>query len=176
MSLSDFPCGPACPSRESGCRSRSAPHGISRVAFDFRLHACRRHYPGGIVGWYRSSRPTTASFATGPVARLPQCTVSRLAQRSLTFRPACSLNHQSDPLSSEYFSGSVTSATAPTASDWSDQLSGGTFTHGKSPPYHGIRPHVARNNSIVFLRAPLCSRTFFAPMPPPRAQGDFRVP
>jgi hypothetical protein len=48
MNLSDFPGGPAWPSRASGWVSLP-PSGISRVASDLRVQTCRRHYPGGTV-------------------------------------------------------------------------------------------------------------------------------
>jgi len=74
------------------------------------LQACRRYYPGGPAE-PRLFRPILAQaggfgFRGGG---LPPCTtgsasttfVSRLAQRSLALRPACSLSRFCDPLASE---------------------------------------------------------------------------
>ena len=47
--LSDFPDSLACPSRASSWVTHPPPR-ISRVASRLRVPACRRHYPGGIVG------------------------------------------------------------------------------------------------------------------------------
>src|SRR5947209_10029821 len=49
MGLSDSPGGPACPSRASGWVTPPPP-GVSRVACDLRVQACRRPYPGGTAG------------------------------------------------------------------------------------------------------------------------------
>ena len=86
------PAGPACPSRGSGCRVHDTDR-ASRVATLSIFHACRRHYPGG-------NQPVVPSFSSRPVGGLPlvkggSASASRVfgpAQRSLTFRPAWSLN------------------------------------------------------------------------------------
>ena len=53
MNLSDTPNGPACPSRASGWR-HNATAGASRVATVLLVQTCRRHYPGGTAGGFKS--------------------------------------------------------------------------------------------------------------------------
>ena len=92
------PAGPACPSRGPGCRVHGTGR-ASRVATLSIFHACRRHYPGG-------NQPVRSSLASRPAGGLPlfpggsapALTVSRPAQRSLTFWPAWSLNRPRRPV------------------------------------------------------------------------------
>jgi hypothetical protein len=53
------PNSPACSSRNSGYDSRLHTVGASRVAHRFLFQTCRRHYPGGTIGFlslYPSAR------------------------------------------------------------------------------------------------------------------------
>ena len=97
--LSATPYGPACSSRSSGCETRPLTAGASRVPVDSHLQTCRRHYPGGTGQVLVSllTRPT-AAFPEKLTGRLPQLGLSRPAQRSLAFRPACSLNRPRRPV------------------------------------------------------------------------------
>ena len=93
---------------------------------------------------------STAAFPEILPGRLPRFGLSRPAQRSLTFRPACSLNRPRRSVSSE----------APTATGWNDPSPGGNCTHWKSPPLHGAqyRPHMTLEgstpNEVYFRRWP----------------------
>ncbi len=59
----------------------------------FLFHACRRHYPGGTTRMLSLSCPVTAALPKCRMGRLPQRSFSGPVQRSLTFRPARSLDH-----------------------------------------------------------------------------------
>src|SRR5262249_32597347 len=70
--LSDSPGGPACPSRASGWPSRGPPPGVSRVAPDLPVQACRRPYPGGNAGSpVARLSAASAAFPTPLLGRLP---------------------------------------------------------------------------------------------------------
>src|SRR5580704_5341516 len=84
------------------------------------------------------NRPSVSAFPERVVGSACTSTFSRLAQRSLTLRPAHSRGHHRDPLT-EGFSHFVTSMTAPVASGWSGCRVGLAPT-GKVPPFHGARP------------------------------------
>ena len=84
--------------------TRPLPLGVSRVALDLRVQACRRHYPGGPLGRIArgsvySNLPLLASgFGLPHTSARSAHTldVSRPARRSLALRPACSLHRLSD--------------------------------------------------------------------------------
>ena len=99
------------------------PGGASRVALGLHVHACRRHYPGGAAGRRRSSCPAVSAF---PESHRSASTsvFSRLAQRLLTLRPACSPGRHAT-LSTGGFSSFVASTTAPIATGWSDSCQAG---------------------------------------------------
>jgi len=99
------------------------PGGASRVASGLRVHACRHHYPGGAAGCRRSSCPAVPAF---PESHRSASTLvfSRLAQRLLTLRPACSPGRHAT-LSTGGFSSFVASTTAPVATGWSDSCQAG---------------------------------------------------
>ncbi len=59
----------------------------------FLIHAYRRHFPGGTTRMLSLSCPVTAAFPKCRMGRLPQRSFSGPVQRSLTFRPARSLDH-----------------------------------------------------------------------------------
>jgi hypothetical protein len=108
--------------------SRDSPPGASRVASVLRVQACRRLYPGGIVGICRSwlglfqpvaRSPTTAAFPRCLVGRLPRTTFRGLNSVHMTLRPACS-PHRQAACCLEGFDGFVTSTAAPIATGWSD--------------------------------------------------------
>ncbi len=67
---------------------------------------------------------TTAAFPGKLTGRLPHQYLSRPAQRSLAFRPACSLDRQAIRFI-RGFDGFVTYSAAPIATGWSDPLPGG---------------------------------------------------
>ena len=91
-------CRPRLPLAGSRFGACLTTHRTSRVATFFPFHACQRHYPGG-------SKGVPASLASPSVFGLPHFSggsapaspVSRPAQRSLAFRPACSLNRPRRP-------------------------------------------------------------------------------
>ena len=68
---------------------------------DLRLHTCRRHYPGGTVGCPCRFFPNDGGLPRYQGESAPALRVSRPAQRSLTFRPACWLDHPRRSVSSE---------------------------------------------------------------------------
>ncbi len=82
--------------------------------------------------------PVVSAFpaSTGRSARASP--FSRLAQRSLTLRPACLPRHLVS-LCTRGFSHFVTSMTAPIASGWSESRRVGFASTGKAPPLHGAR-------------------------------------
>ena len=82
--------------------------------------------------------PAVAAFpaSTGRSARASP--FSRLAQRSLTLRPACSPSHLVT-LYTEGFSHFVTSMTAPIATGRSERGRAGFAPAGKAPTLHGAR-------------------------------------
>ena len=82
--------------------------------------------------------PVVAAFpaSTGRSARASP--FSRLAQRSLTLRPACSPSHLVT-LYTEGFSHFVTSMTAPIATGRSERGRAGFAPAGKAPTLHGAR-------------------------------------
>ena len=131
------PAGPACPSRGSGCRVHGTDW-ASRVATPSIFHACRRHYPGG-------NRPVLTSLSCQPVGGLPLFSggsasaspVSRPAQRSLTFRPAWSLNRPRRPFYQSASIHVVTSTNRSGRYQLERQLLGGIRTHQESAPFHG---------------------------------------
>jgi hypothetical protein len=143
--LSATPGGPACPSRASGCGP------LTRTAWGFPcrvgspLRTCRHQYPGGTAGLDRSwdglfqpfpSRPATSAFPGLMAGRLPHHGSRGLLSVHSSLRPARSRGH-SLALCIEGSGGFVTSAAAPMASGWNDELPGGDFTHGRPAPYHG---------------------------------------
>src|SRR6516162_7437125 len=74
MDLSDSPGSPAYPSRVSGWLTQP-PLGVSRVALDPLLQACRRQYPGGTTDPIIARAPAksvTAAFPATVTSRLPQ--------------------------------------------------------------------------------------------------------
>ena len=91
------PGGPACPSRGSGWCVHTTDR-ASRVATSSLFHTCRRHYPGG-------NGPVRLSLLFPAVVGLPLFSAgsasallfSRPAQRSLSLRPAWSLNRPRRP-------------------------------------------------------------------------------
>ena len=146
--LSATPPGPACPSRASGRRSRASAWGASRVACVSLVSTCRCHYPGGIVGSNRSwdglfhpfpCSPTTTAFPTPLAGRLPHRCLSRLAQHSLTLRPADSLHRRAAHLSRRLrrlrYLRRRSDSFRPERPSWP----GGTCTHWETPPFHGAQ-------------------------------------
>ena len=96
------------------------------------MHTCRRHYPGGSPGVRRSCSPTVAAFPESH--RSASASVfSRLAQRSLALRPACSPGRPRRPVYTEGFRCFVASTTAPIATGWSDSCQAGL------PPAEDLR-------------------------------------
>ena len=100
--LSATPGGPACPSRESGWRSRAPPPGASRVASDLLCRHAVANTPVGPLVRVASRGVTPILPATCGLPRFsggsaPTLPLSRPAQRSLTLRPACSRGRQGDP-------------------------------------------------------------------------------
>ena len=94
--------------------------GASRVACVSLLCTCCRHYPGTVTGDTALLIPPALS-AFPALADGSACATSfsRIAQRSLTLRPAHSPSHLVT-LYTEGFSHFVTSMTAPIASGWSE--------------------------------------------------------
>ena len=105
----------------------------------FLFHTCRHQYPGTAAAGTLCSQPTAVSDFPASTGR-SSCTspFSRLAQCSLTLRPACSSSHLVT-LYTEGFSHFVTSMTAPITSGWSKLRRVGFAPTGKAPPFHGAR-------------------------------------
>ena len=59
----------------------------------FLFHACRRHYPGGTTRMLSLSRTVTAALPNVGWVGFRNAPFRGLSQRSLTFRPARSLDH-----------------------------------------------------------------------------------
>ena len=84
------------------------------------LCTCCRHYPGAATGGTASLiHPVVSAFPERVAGSACASAFSRLAQRSLTLRPAHSRCHQFVTRLPEGFSHFVTSMTAPVASGWS---------------------------------------------------------
>src|SRR5258705_709038 len=84
------------------------------------LCTCCRHYPGAATGGTASLiRPVISAFPEKVVGSACASSFSRLAQRSLTLRPAHSRCPQFVARLPEGFSHFVTSIAAPVASGWS---------------------------------------------------------
>jgi len=113
------PAWPNLPLTGSSLDTRCPPDRASRVPDDSRFHACQRHYPGGTPRSVSLDNRGAAAFPSFWVGRLPRLTVSRPAQRSLIFQPACSPGHLVT-FYTEGFDGFVTSSAAPIATGWSD--------------------------------------------------------
>ena len=105
----------------------------------FLFHTCRHQYPGTAAVGTLCPQPTAVSDFPASTGR-SSCTspFSRLAQCSLTLRPACSPSHLVT-LYTEGFSHFVTSMTAPITSGWSKSRRVGFAPTGKAPPFHGAR-------------------------------------
>ena len=113
----------------------------------FLFHTCRHQYPGTAAVGTLCPQPTAVSDFPASTGR-SSCTspFSRLAQCSLTLRPACSSSHPVT-LYTEGFSHFVTSMTAPITSGWSKLRRVGFAPTGKAPPFHGARrTRVARGS------------------------------
>ena len=104
-------------------RIRTLTVGASRVAPDLLVPTCRRHCPGGTATRSRSSCTAMSAF---PQSRRSASALvfSRLAQRSLTLRPAGSPGRLAT-LCIEGSGGFVTSTTAPIATGWSESCQAG---------------------------------------------------
>src|SRR3954447_22779697 len=101
--LSVTPGGPACPSRESGWRSRASTARGFPCCVGSPLQTCRRQYPGGTTGSSRFSGcdpqfPSDCGLPRFHGGSAPTLSLSRPARRSLALRPACSRSRLSDPL------------------------------------------------------------------------------
>src|SRR3954469_7055142 len=102
-SLSVTPASPACPSRESGGRSRASTDRGFPCCVGSPLQTCHRQYPGGTTGSRRFSGCDPQFPSDGGLPRFhggsaPTLRLSRPAQRSLALRPACSRSRLRDPL------------------------------------------------------------------------------
>src|SRR3954451_2413231 len=100
--LSVTPGGPACPSRESGWRSRASTVWGFPCCVGSPLQTCHRQYPGGTTGLCRFSGCDPQFPSDGGLPRFrggsaPTLSLSGPSQRSLTLRPACSRGRQGDP-------------------------------------------------------------------------------
>jgi len=84
------------------------------------------------------SSPVVSAFPDMAVRSACATSFSRLAQRSITLRPAHSRCHQFVTPFTGGFNHFVTSTVAPVASGWSGCRVGLAPT-GKAPPYHGAR-------------------------------------
>jgi len=149
MGLSDTPHGLVWSSRIASWRSHASTVGVSRVASGLRVHTCRRHCPGGIAAPCRSCCPAIAAFPQSQRSA-SAFVFSRLAQRSLRLRPACSPGRQAT-LYTRGFDCFVASTAAPIATGWSDSCQAGispaedlrlVTAHGT--PYAIGRERVAR--------------------------------
>jgi hypothetical protein len=123
------------------------------------VSTCRCHYPGGIVGSDRSwdglfhpfpCSPTTTAFPTPLAGRLPHRCLSRLAQHSLTLRPADSLHRRAAHLSRRLrrlrYLRRHSDSFRPERPSWP----GGTCTHWETPPF------TAHNGEAARLPGPPC--------------------
>ena len=107
------------------------------------MHTCRRHYPGGAAGARRSCPPAIPAFPE--THRSASASVfSRLAQRSLALRPACSPGRPRRPFYTEGFRCFVASTTAPIATGWSDSCQAGI------PPAEDLRLVTAHGSHLLF--------------------------
>ena len=100
--LSATPPGPACPSRESGWRSRASTRQGFPCCVGSPLQTCHRQYPGGTTGLRRFAGCDPQFPSDGGLPRFhggsaPTSSLSGPARRSLTLRPACSRGRLGDP-------------------------------------------------------------------------------
>jgi hypothetical protein len=78
---------------------------------------------GAVARLAQRRRPSRSQSPVGPRIELFE------ACSAFTHVPACALARSPEVTYSKGFDRFVTSATAPAATDWSDQLSGGYCTH-----------------------------------------------
>src|SRR5207247_3478519 len=114
---------PSCPCLASGWVTHPPP-GVSRVALDLRVLACRRPYPGGTIGALRSSSTDDCGLPHPLAGSAPTLSFSRPARRSRKLRPARSRGRLAT-LCSGGFGSVVTATTAPLATRWSVSCRGG---------------------------------------------------
>ena len=104
---------------------------------DLPIHACRRHYPGGMTGCHCRSlhRPCQPSPAKCQ-SRLPHYSFRGLLNVHYPLQPACSPSHQRDLLHRRL----QPSCYLHDCSDCyrrSDSLPGGSTSHWEIAPFHG---------------------------------------
>jgi hypothetical protein len=105
----------------AGCQltARAATARVSRVAYDLRVQTCRRPYPGGTPGTFRSTSTDDSGLPHPLAGSAPTLAFSRPARRSRKLRPVCSRGRLA-ALCIEGFGSFVTSTTAPIATGWND--------------------------------------------------------
>ena len=112
----------------------------SRVAASSIFHACQRQYPGGVNSVLSSlSSRVVGGLPLGFGGSAPALGISGPARRSLTFRPAWSLNRPRRPF---YLSASnhvVASMIRSGCYQPKRQLLGGICTRLENAPFHGAR-------------------------------------
>src|SRR5258705_342850 len=115
------------------------PHSHARgLAARVSLCTCCRQYPGAAAGRnLRSTRPAISTFPDMAVGSAYTSSFSRLAPRSLAWRPAHSRCHQ-------FVTANRRLQPLRYLHDCSDcfrleRLPGGIFPHWKAPPLHGAR-------------------------------------
>ena len=115
------------------------------------LCTCCRHYPGAATGGTASLiHPVVSAFPERVAGSACASAFSRLAQRSLTLRPAHSRCHQFVTRLPEGFSHFVPSMTAPVASGWSGCRTGLT-------PAGKRRLFTAHTQTCPFRTAAFCT-------------------
>jgi hypothetical protein len=118
----------ACGRRDGSQRSWSSPKGCSSHGLQYQ-HGPNRAFL--CLAPHHLRNPSASS----PSRRSSPCVSSRLTQRSLTLRPACSLSRLLRPFDIESLSRFVTSSSVPTATGWNNPTSrAGTFTRWRTAP------------------------------------------
>ena len=118
----------------AGVRLRVTPltAGVSRVALDLRVQACRRHYPGGPLGSIARGTAYSNRFPSRQRRRPSPCSVPG-RRPHWTFRGLLNVHSRyglparriaKRPVCLEGSDGFVTSTAAPIATGWSDPVAG----------------------------------------------------
>ena len=139
------------------------------------LVACRRHYPGETHDSRLFAETWTLAFPLRADGRLSRIAFSRLARRSLTLRPADSLNWQHQPFDIRGSRLFVTSQSTPTASRHTTTSGHGSRTHRNNTHQNTRRTHDAQASGVVTPDHSLARRAYLGPRIIQAGTAEFRL-